>query len=597
MRMDTAFRTNTIDELTPAKAGQAVTLCGWIETVRDHGGLLFFHLRDASGRIQVLADPEHVSPATWDAVSQARGEWCVRMEGVVALRPEGKDRTSLDTKDIELRLTAVEIFNASRPLPFLPSDDVHTGEEQRLRYRYLDLRSDRLQQALRLRSQLIQGFRTFLTDARFMDVETPILARSTPEGARDYLVPSRLQPGHFYALPQSPQLFKQLLMIGGVERYYQVAKCFRDEDLRANRQPEFTQLDIEMAFVGQEDVFNLVEGMFVQALSSLGIRMDAPFRRIAYRDALNTYGSDAPDTSFGIPIVDLTDIFGSTSFRVFRQILDLGGAVKAIVVPAACGATRKDIDAIRDYCASLGEKEPAWGHLRNNSVDSTIAKFWSSAEIAEVATRLGGTDDDLVLFMAAPSAAHASRLFGQVRLFIGDRFSLRAKPGELHIVWVHDFPLFELDSKTQTLGSVHHPFTRPADQAGLSSDSPDDLLKLQALAYDLVINGQEVGGGSLRIHRSDMQKRVFQLLGLGPDEIAEKFGFFLDALAFGAPPHGGIAFGIDRLVAILSERSSIRDVIAFPKNQSGVCLLTGAPGQVGLEQLRDVHISVRGDLG
>lgn len=597
MNTATRMRTHLVGEVT---VGNTVVLCGWAETVRDHGGLLFLHLRDHSGRLQVIVDPQRVTENVWRAAEDIRSEFCIRVSGEVRPRPEGKDRTALDSKGIELIASDLSILSPADNPPFQPTENDHTSasEEQRLRHRYLDLRSDSMQAALRLRSQLVFGFRRYLAAQGFVEVETPILARPTPEGARDYLVPSRLHPGQFYALPQSPQLFKQLLMIGGVDRYYQVARCFRDEDQRANRQPEFTQLDLEMAFVEEQDVQEVIESVLLHSLRDIGFEISLPLPRITYSDAIERFGSDAPDLSFGLELIDLSDIFSSTEFKVFRQCLDDGGAVKAIVVPAdRCSATRTDIEDARAFIKSLGAKEPAWGRVRGGSFESTVAKFWSEAEIRGTSDRLEARDGDLVFFMAGSDRAVVNRILGQLRLFIGNRFTLRATYDRLSFAWVTHFPLFERDETTRKLTSVHHPFTRPSNEEALFTSDEELLLGLKARAYDLVLNGQEIGGGSLRIYQSDVQLRLFEIIGISPAEATERFDFLLRALRFGAPPHGGIALGVDRLISILTGRSSIRDVIAFPKNQSAYCPLTGAPSMVEPGQLRDVHMTVRQGTG
>jgi aspartyl-tRNA synthetase len=586
----TSLRTHEIGNVGGELVGCAVTLCGWVETIRDHGGVLFFHLRDASGRLQVLLDPARLDTQSWEAAQGVHIEYCVRIHGSVLERPEGKDRTWLDTKDIEVDAHGLEVLSKCLPPPFRPQDSSMVGEEQRMAFRFLDLRSDRLQHNLRLRSRVLHALRNQLNQSGFVDIETPILTRATPEGARDFLVPSRLHAGQFFALPQSPQIMKQVLMVGGMDRYFQVARCFRDEDQRTNRQPEFTQLDLEMSFVTEEDVMALVERVMISALWEIGCEVKGPFPRLSYETALDIYGSDAPDLSFGIPIHDLSEIFRSSDFRVFRSIINEGGIVRALVVPAACSATRTDIEAIRAYVASLGVPEPAWGHLRSGSFESTIAKYWSEQEIQDVALHLQGEEQDLVFFMAGPRTIAFKHILGHLRLFIRDRFGLSDKSNKQYFAWVHDFPLFELDEQTQSLSPAHHPFTMPKDAKSLYSASREELPTLRSSAYDLVLNGQELGSGSIRIHDRNLQERIFQLLELEDELIQDQFGHLLQALDYGPPPHGGIALGIDRLLALLTDSASIRDVIAFPKNKSAKCPFTGAPGEVGLDQLREAHI-------
>ncbi len=577
--MRTTLRTHILRDINVLLIGAKVRLCGWIETVRDHGGLIFFHLRDYSGRLQVVIDPKIVSTDLWKLAQGLHVEDCLLIEGEIVRRPEGKDRTSLDTKDIELEVRGIDLLSRCIALPFRPQAREEASEEQHLIYRYLDLRSNEMQEALRLRATMIRAMRGYLDRNDFLEVETPVLTRSTPEGARDFLVPSRLQSNQFYALPQSPQIFKQLLMVGGIDRYYQVARCFRDEDLRSNRQPEFTQLDLEMSFVEVEDIVSLIEGMLENVGHAIGIEIAIPIQRISYDEAMRRYGTDAPDTRFGIEITDLTDVFAETDFEVFRRFATKG-AIKAIVVPVACSPSRNDIEAVRTYAASIGSKEPAWGRVGvGGDFESTVAKFWSKKEIHDVVARLHGGEGDLVFFMAGSSEGDVCRVLGQLRLFIADRYGLRSQQRSFEFVWVCRFPMFEVVAGTDRLTAVHHPFTQPADVATLLSGDREAMLKLHSQSYDLVLNGQEIGGGSLRIYEREIQRKVFELLQLSPEEIEDSFGFFLRALDSGAPPHGGIALGLDRMVSLFCGRSSIRDVIAFPKNQSGQCLLTGAPGR------------------
>ncbi len=591
--MRTALRTHVAGQLSEDQVGSQVRLCGWIETIRDHGGLLFFHLRDASGKLQVVVDPEDVGEDVWAAAESLHIEDCVSFSGKLIRRPEGMDRTSLDTKTIELEAQEVEVLNHSATPPFKPERPDLTSEEVRLTHRYLDLRSDSLQRALRTRARMISAMRSHLDGHEFLEVETPLLARSTPEGARDFLIPSRLNPGNFYALPQSPQIFKQILMIGGVDRYYQIAKCLRDEDLRANRQPEFTQLDLEMSFVEEEDVYGLVEGLLESVGQAIGREIAKPFPRLSYREAIDRYGTDAPDTRFGMEIVDLTDLFVYSNFRIFQRYASSGGSVRGILVPAALEPTRTEREAVRSYAKNhLGVPEPAWARmLSDGQFDSTVAKFSTQEEIQSVVERMGGGVDDVIFFMAGESADEVCRVLGRIRLFIAERSGLRPLDGPLAFAWVHGFPMFETEPGTDRLTSVHHPFTRPSELEVLQKGDRDQLLGLTARAYDLVLNGEEIGGGSLRIYQREAQQKVFELLQLTEDEIEDRFGFFLKALEFGAPPHGGIAFGLDRMASIFCGRKSIRDVIAFPKNQAGQCLLTGAPGEVDAEQLEELRIT------
>ena len=576
----TKHRTHTVLQAEQEAFGKPLRLVGWVETYRDHGGVLFFHLRDASGRIQVVANQTDFSPADWTVAEAIRHEWVVEFTGALRRRPPGAERTNLDSKGVEVLANGVTVLARAGFLSFRPEDAASVSEELRLRNRCLELRSDRLQRNLRLRARFIRHLREFLDDNGFCDVETPILAKSTPEGARDYLVPSRLHARSYYALPQSPQLFKQMLMVGGLERYYQIARCFRDEDLRANRHPEFTQLDMEMSFVERADVCGLAEAMLAHALGKVGVAVSPPFPRLTWDEAMARYGTDAPDISLGMEIVDLTDALRETDFKVFRALIDEGGAVMAICVPAQYDLSKRQIEEIRECAEDAGANAPAWGHVRDGQFVSQLAKYFRDDERAAMVARLGGGNGDLVLFQAGPDRRQVQRNLGEIRLIVGDLLGLRGLDRPLQFTWILDFPLLEFDPTYQRFRAVHHPFTQPDDLAAFAQDDRARLLACKAKSYDLVCNGQEVGGGSIRIHDPEMQRRMFALLGLPEVEVEKKFGFFLRALESGAPPHGGIAFGLDRFVALLVGAESIRDVIAFPKTQSAVCLLTGAPTPV-----------------
>lgn len=591
MSLKTGLRSHAVGEVSLDLKDQEVRLCAWVETIRDHGGVLFFHLRDHSGRIQALADPTILDEGNWSRANEVHIEYVVQICGLIRERPEGKDVTWLDSKDIELEVRQIEILGKSKPLPFRPQDHEVVGEEHRLSHRYLDLRSDAMQNTLRMRSKLVQAIRNAFHGEGFTEIETPQLAKSTPEGARDFLVPSRVHPGCFYALPQSPQIFKQLLMIGGFDRYFQIARCFRDEDQRTNRQPEFTQLDLEMAFVEREDVLQTVEKSLCEALEQIDLQVQGDFERMSYQEAMDRYGSDAPDLRFGIEIQDLTPVFQETEFKVFRRIVEQGGIVRALVVPSSSNASRTDIEWLREEVGKLGVAEPAWGHLRNGSFESTIAKFWSPEEVSKVAEILDGEENDLVLFMAGPGEDHFKSIIGELRQRVRDRFELVKDSKELKFCWVLDFPLFEWDLSTKSVSPMHHPFTAPrATLEELSCENPKDLLTLNSNAYDLVLNGQELGSGSIRIHDEEIQSIIFKILGMDEELAQQRFGFLLQALQFGAPPHGGIALGVDRLVSLLCGTESIRDTIAFPKNKHSHCPLSEAPSRVDFKQLREVHI-------
>ena len=588
--MATSHRSHTTAALTDDLLGSTLRLAGWVETYRDHGGLLFVHLRDVGGRVQVVFDPERMSAEAFAVARALRCEDCVQVTGLFQERPEGQDRTHLDHSRTELEATELKVLSRADKLPFRPQDRDRVGEDHRLTHRVMDLRTDDMQQALRYRAAVVRGLRRSLEDQDFLEVETPMLARATPEGARDFLVPSRLQSGTFYALPQSPQIFKQLLMVGGVDRYFQLARCFRDEDLRAQRQPEFTQLDLEMSFVDQDDVMAAVEDALRRLPGQEGLGGEgAGIERLTYDDALARFGTDAPDLRFGMEIQDMTSIFADTEFKVFRKHVDAGGAIRGIAVPASCSPTRSDIEAVRAFAAGLGAKEPAWAWIRGeDTIESTIAKFFSAEESAGIARTMGGQAGDLIFFMAGDDGDEISEVLGRLRLFIAERYDLRQGPHRW--VWVYDFPMFEKDAETGRLKAVHHPFTRPVDMDVLFEGDEEALLALRSCAYDLVLDGVEVGGGSLRIHRRDAQEKVFELLGMEPAQVEQDFGFLLDALDAGAPPHGGLALGVDRLVALLLGRDSIRDVIAFPKTQSGQCAMSQAPAPVEARQLTELGL-------
>ncbi|MDP8257737.1 MAG: aspartate--tRNA ligase [Candidatus Alcyoniella australis] len=577
----TVYRTCWISEADASAVDSELRLAGWIETYRDHGGLVFFHLRDGSGRIQCVADPELLTPQEWQQASSLRAEWVVAFRGKLRRRPAGTERTSLDNKEIELSIEGLDVLSRSRALPFKLSDTDSLSEEVRMAFRYLDLRNERMQRNLRLRSKLIKSLRDGLDSRDFCEVETPILGKSTPEGARDYLVPSRIHPRSYYALPQSPQLFKQLLMIGGIERYFQVARCFRDEDLRANRQPEFTQLDMELSFVDESDVMNLTESLVRESMVQVGQPDPGEFPRLSYAEAIDRFGSDKPDVSPGMELIEITEALRNTEFKIFRKLIDEGGAVMAIRVPSEHTLSKKQIELIRDYAEDAGASAPAWGHVREGKFVSQLAKYFSDEERADMVRLLEpGTDGDLILFQAGSDPLQVRRNLGEIRLIVADLLGLRNPKRPLHFCWITHFPLLEFDSARTRFKAMHHPFTQPDDCAALNSDDHEALLSISARSYDLVLNGEEIGGGSIRIHDPLVQRRIFEVLSIPDEEVSKKFGFFLRALEYGAPPHGGIALGLDRLASIIAGEDSIRDVIAFPKTQSASCPLTGAPTPV-----------------
>jgi aspartyl-tRNA synthetase len=584
------IRTHQAGTLRAAQAGETVTLTGWVARRRDHGGVAFIDLRDASGFVQVVIRDEAVAAGL-------RNEFCLRVVGEVSLRPEGNANPNLPTGEIELVAAEVEVLNEAAPLPFQIDEHVEVGEEVRLKYRYLDLRRPAPAAALRLRSEVSRVAREVLHGRDFVEIETPTLTRSTPEGARDFLVPARLSPGSWYALPQSPQLFKQLLMVAGMERYFQIARCYRDEDFRADRQPEFTQLDIEMSFVDQDDIIELTETLLAAIWKLIGHEIATPLTRMTYADAMRTYGSDKPDLRFGQQLVECTEFFASTPFRVFQAPY-----VGAVVMPGGASQSRKELDGWQDWAKSRGARGLAYVLIGpDGELGGPTAKNLSEAEQAGLAAHVGARPGDAVFFAAGETTPSQS-LLGAARLEIGRRGGL-IDENEWSFVWVVDAPLFEPSAKARASGdiavgagawtAVHHAFTSPKPEwMDRFEESPGEAL---AYAYDIVCNGNEIGGGSIRIHRRDVQERVFALMGLTEAEAQEKFGFLLDAFAYGAPPHGGIAFGWDRICALLSRTDSIRDVIAFPKSGGGYDPLTGAPAPITPEQRKEAGVDAKPD--
>lgn len=585
------LRTHTCGELRSNHVGEQVTLCGWVDTYRDHSGVLFVDLRDRYGKTQIVFAPEG-GCENLAAAKTLRSEFVIAVTGKVAPRPEGTINPKLDTGEIEVRVAELTILNRSLTPPFQPGAKELPGEDVRLKYRYLDLRRANMQRTMLLRHRMIKIMRDYCDELGFIDVETPILGRSTPEGARDYLVPSRIQPGMFYALPQSPQLYKQILMIAGYDRYVQIARCFRDEDLRADRQPEFTQLDLEMAFVDADDVIGVIDGLVARmAKEILGLELSLPLPRMTYDEAMERFGHDAPDLRFGMELIDLTDLAAECEFRVFRGTAESGGRVRAINAKGAAGSySRKGIDELTAYVVEdFGAGGLAWFKVEEGpKLASPIAKNFGDAMLGRIAQRMEAEPGDLLLFVADRPEVTGKALYGlRKRLAVELRLY---DPSLMHFSWVVEFPMFAYDEEEGAWTAMHHPFTAPRRQdVELLAADPGAC---RAQAYDLVINGYEAGGGTIRIHDQKLQQQVFRLLGIDEAAARERFGFLLDALQYGAPPHGGIALGIDRLVMLFGRRENIRDCIAFPKTQRATDPMTGAPSEVDARQLRELGVKI-----
>jgi aspartyl-tRNA synthetase len=580
-------RTHSCGVLRAQDEGAEVVLMGWVQRRRDHGGLVFVDLRDREGLTQVVFNPE-INPDVHTKAGVLRDEFVLAVRGLVNLRPPEMVNPQLDTGEIEVIVEELRILNSSRTPPFELEDfRVDISEALRLRYRYLDLRRPSIMWPILFRHRAAQVARRYLNEQGFVEVETPILTKSTPEGARDYLVPSRVQQGYFYALPQSPQLFKQLLMMAGLDRYYQLCRCFRDEDLRADRQPEFTQIDLEMAFITEEDIFQVVEGLITTILDeTVGVKVESPFPRLTFQECLARFGLDRPDMRFGLELTEVTHIIKESDFRTFREVVDQGNMVKALCAPGLARLSRKELDDLTDFAGVYGAKGLAWVKLASNGWQSPLAKYFSEGVKNALTEHLGAREGDIFFFVAdLPEVANTA--LGQLRLHLGQREGLIPED-TFNLVWVTDFPLLEFDLQEGRYAAMHHPFTAPLeDDIPLLDSSP---ARVRARAYDLVMNGQEIGGGSIRNFRRDIQEKVFQVLSIPPEEAEEKFGFLLEALDYGAPPHGGVAFGFDRLVAILCGAKSIREVIAFPKTQKAGCPLTRAPSRVEAEQLLELGL-------